>query len=137
TSPAISTGLASSSLTVNPGAIANYQVSASSPQVAGAAFTITVTAKDASNNTVTTDSATSVTMTGTGSVQFDGNSNSTFGEVGDNIKTLTSGTFTISAKDNVPETITITATDGNGKTGTSSPILVAGPLDHFAMTTPG
>ncbi len=137
TAPAISTGVASSSLTVNPGAIANYTVSGSSPQVAGTAFNVTVTARDSLNNTVTTDSTTSVTMTGTGSVQFDGNGNSTFGEVGDNIKTLSSGTFTISAKDSVPETITITATDGNGKTGTSSPILVAGPLDHFAVTTPG
>jgi len=106
---------------VNPGAIASYVVSASSSQTAGSAFTTTVTAKDANSNTVTTDSATVVTMTGTGSVAFDSNGDSTFG---DNTKTLSSGTFTISTKDTVAQAVTLTATDANSKTGTSSSITI-------------
>lgn len=126
------TGLASSSLTVNPGAIDSYTVTSSSPQTAGAAFSVTVTANDSFNNTVTTDNSTVVTMTGTGSVQFDSNGDSTFG---DNTKTLTTGTFTISTKDNVAEAITVTATDGNSKTGTSSSITITpGAIDHYVVT---
>jgi Bacterial Ig domain len=114
-------GTASSSLTVNPGAINSYVVTAASPQTAGNAFNVTVTAKDANNNTVTTDSSTVVTMTSGGSVQFDSNGDSTFG---DNTKPLASGTFTISVRDNVAETTTVTATDANSKTGTSGSIVV-------------
>ncbi|HXI70589.1 MAG TPA: Ig-like domain repeat protein [Verrucomicrobiae bacterium] len=110
-----------STFDVNPGAIASYVVSAGSPQTAGSPFTTTVTAKDANTNTVTTDSSTVVTMTGTGSVQFDSNGDSTFG---DNTKTLSGGTFTISTKDNVAQSISITATSTGSKTGTSSSITV-------------
>lgn len=109
------------SLTLNPLAIASYTVVASSPQVTGIAFPTTVTALDAYGNTMTTDSTTLVTMTSSGSTQFDSNGDSTFG---DNTKTLTSGTFTINTRDNTPETITLTATSSGGKTGTSSSILV-------------
>jgi hypothetical protein len=123
----------SGSFTVNPGAIASYVVSASSPQTAGSAFTTTVTAKDANANTVTTDSSTVVTMTGTGSVQFDSNGDSTFG---DNTKTLASGTLTISTKDNVAQSITITATSTGGKTGTSSTITInPAAANKLAFTT--
>jgi hypothetical protein len=116
-----STTVASSSLVVNPDAIASYTVTASSPQTVGTPFTVTVTAKDAYANTVTTDSSTVVTMTSaSGNVQFDSNGDSTFG---DNTKTLTSGTFTISAKGSVGETTTITATDANSKTGVTGSIV--------------
>src|SRR5208337_3343481 len=74
-------------LTVVPGAIASYVVTATSPQAAGAAFNATVTAKDSGGNTVTNDSSTLVAMTSsTGNAQFDGNGDGTFG---DNTKTLT------------------------------------------------
>ena len=95
--------------TVNPGAIASYTVSATAA-TRGTAFSVTVTAKDANNNTVTTDSSTLVTMSASpANVQFSGNP-----------MTLSSGTFTISALDNYFETVTITATDGNSKTGNAS-----------------
>ena len=69
------------------------------PQTRGTAFNVTVTAKDASGNTVTTDSSTEVTMTSsTGNVLFDANGDGSFN---DNSQTLSSGTFTISTKDNV------------------------------------
>jgi len=109
------------SFNINPGAIASYVVSAAAQQTAGTAFSATVTAKDANNNTVTTDSTTVVTMTGTGSAQFDSNGDSTFG---DNTKVLTSGAFTISTKDAVPEAVTLTATSAGGKTGSSSSITI-------------
>ncbi|MEI9962549.1 MAG: hypothetical protein WDM76_15945 [Limisphaerales bacterium] len=101
-------------MTVNPGAIASYTVTASPAQTVGAAFPVTVVAKDAYNNIVTTDSSTSVSLSsGSGNVSFDINP-----------QTLTSGTFTVSATDNTIETTTITATDGNSVSGTSDSIVI-------------
>ncbi|TAL03375.1 MAG: hypothetical protein EPO07_06310, partial [Verrucomicrobia bacterium] len=118
-------GTASSSLLVNPGAINSYTVTASSPQVVGVAFPVTVTAKDANNNTVTTDSSTSVTMgSGSGNVTFDTNP-----------KTLVSGTFSVNATDNTAETTTITATDGS-KNGTSGSIVV-NPVPNYRSKAGG
>ena len=130
-------GIASSSVTVNPGVTTSYAVSAASPpETAGTAFNVAVTAEDADGNTNTTDSTTSVTMTSNhGNVQFDSNGNGTFNESGDNIQTLTAGAFTISAKDNVAESTTITATDGNGTNGVSDSITVnPGAVDAGAST---
>src|SRR5207249_8415 len=101
--------------------IDHYAVNASSPQTAGTAFTTTVTAQDVLNATVTGDSSTVVTMTSSGSAQFDSNGDSTFG---DNTKTVSSGAFTISTTDNVAQDVTLTVTDPNSKTGTSSSITV-------------
>jgi hypothetical protein len=120
-------GTPSSSLTVNPGTINSYVVTAASPQQTNAVFVVTVTAKDSSGNTVTSDNSTTVTMTSnSGNLQFDANGNTLFGESGDNQQTLSSGTFTINAMDiaTAPETVHITATDGNSKTGTSGNIVV-------------
>jgi autotransporter-associated beta strand protein len=73
--------------------------------------------EDANNNTVTTDSSTVVTMSSSSAnVQFTGNP-----------KTLSSGTFTISTLDNYFETITITATDANSKTGNTT--VTVNPLN--------
>ena len=110
----------SSGFNITPGAIDHYAVSTSPPQAAGTRFTVTVTAQDANNNTVTTDSSTVVTMSGTGSVQFDSNGD---GAYGDNTKTLSSGTFTIIARDNVAETTTITAS-ANSKSG-FTPVVIS------------
>jgi autotransporter-associated beta strand protein len=116
-------GAAGLSLSVNPAAIASYVVSAGSPQGNGATFVTTVTAKDAYGNTVTTDNSTVVTMTSsTGNAQFDSDGNGTFG---DNTKTLSGGAFSINTKNDVVETLVLTATSGGGKTGTSSPITIA------------
>ena len=121
------TATPSSSLTVNPGAINSYVVTAPSPVQTNTTFAVTVTAKDSSGNIVTTDNSTTVTMTSnSGNIQFDANANGTFGEVGDNQQTLSSGTFTINAIDvaTAPETVHITATDGNSKTGTTGSIVI-------------
>jgi hypothetical protein len=98
--------------------IDHFHVGADSPQEEGVAFPLTVTVQDASHNTITEDNKTVVTLDSPdgGHMQFDGNGNGTFGEAGDNVLTLTNGTFTISVKDDVGETRTLRAT-GNGKTG--------------------
>jgi fibronectin-binding autotransporter adhesin len=116
-------GAAGLSLTVNPAAIASYAVSAGSTQGNGATFVTTVIAKDAYGNTVTTDSSTLVTMSSsTGNAQFDSDGNGTFG---DNTKTLSAGSFSIHTRNDIVETLTLTATSGGGQTGTSSPITIA------------
>jgi len=120
TSTAI-TGLAGlGDFAIGEQAIDNYLVIATTPQTASAVFTTTVTARDLLNQTVVGDSSTVVTMTGTGSVEFDSNGDGAFG---DNTRTLSSGTFAISTRDNIAETITITATDGNGKTGSTNIVI--------------
>jgi hypothetical protein len=108
-------------INLNDDTIASYEVSAPSPQTAGVPFLTTVTAKNVYGNPVTTDSTTVVTMTGTGSVQYDSDGNGTFD---DYTKTLSNGTFTISTKDAVVEAVTLTATDGHSKTGSSSSITI-------------
>ena len=82
-------------------------------------FTVTVTAYDAFDNLVTADNVT-VTMSSTPSVLiFDGNANGTYGEAGDDVGVLMSGTLDIPAKArSASGSVTITATDG-AITGTS------------------
>ena len=104
--------------------IDHYDVSATTPQTSTVAFNTTVTAQDILNLTVADDSSTVVTMSSSSpNVQFDSNGDTTFG---DNTKTLTNGTFTISTKDDLAEVFTITATDANTKTGTSGTITITG-----------
>jgi hypothetical protein len=122
TATTISGAIASGDIAIGDQAIHHYVVSAATPQTANASFNTTVTAQDIFNQPVTGDSSTVVTMSGsTGTVQFDSNGDGTFG---DNTKMLSGGAFTISTKDTVGETITLTATDGNAKTGTSPSIVV-------------
>ncbi len=101
--------------------IDHYVVNTTSPQTAGITFLTTVTAEDLLNETVVYDNSTVVTMGSSGSVQFDSNGDASFG---DNTKALTTGTFTISTKDNIAETISITVTDGNSKTGSNAGLLI-------------
>src|ERR1019366_5165484 len=63
--------------------------------------------------------------------------NSIFGETGDNTQVLSNGTFTISTIDNNPETITVTATDANGKTGTSPSITVNAAAGDYRSAATG
>jgi autotransporter-associated beta strand protein len=115
------------SVTINPGAIASYTVTAVSPQIQYNPFSVTVIAEDAHGNTVTTDSSTQVTMSSsTGNVQFDSNGDGTYGDA---TKTLSAGTFTIQAKDNVAESVGIIATDASANTGTSSSITISPPVN--------
>ncbi len=105
-------------------------VSATTPQSRGTPFAVTVTAQDVASNTVTS-STNAVTMSGsTANLQFDGNGNSIFGEVGDNTQVLSNGTFTVNAEDNNPETVTITATDSNAKTGSTNITVNAAVGDY-------
>ena len=113
------------------GVVSHYLVSAAPTQTTGAPFALTVTAKDITGATVVTNLA--LTMSSTGSGQFDGNGNSVYGEAGDNTKTLSSGTFSINAKDSTAETITITATDAYGNNGSTNITITAGALDHFTV----
>jgi DNA-binding protein Fis len=111
----------SSSITINPAAIASYAISSDTSQIVDVGWSATVAAKDQFNNTVTTDSSTEVTMTENGNALFytnDGYSVTT------TTYTLSNGTATIYVKDAVTESVTLTATDGNSKTGSSSSISV-------------
>lgn len=111
--------------------IHHYVVAASSPQSAGTSFTTTVTALDELNVTAN-NSITVVTMSSsTGNVQFDSDGNGTFG---DNTRTLSAGSFTISTKDNTIESVTITATDANTKTGSIAIVVNLGPVSGVTTT---
>jgi Bacterial Ig-like domain (group 1)/Bacterial Ig domain len=112
------------SVIFTPGAIASYTVVATTPQTAGVPFNVVITALDGNGNVVTTDSSTAVTLVSDGHVQFDGNGNSTYGEAGDNVATLAAGTCTVSARDTVKESATITVSDANAKTGNTGSIIV-------------
>ncbi len=104
------------SLNVGAGAIDHYTVTSDNYSLeTSIAFTVTVTARDAYGNVATNDNTTVITMSSSSSTMiFDGNGNGLFGETGDNMKTLSAGTFDIQAKDNTAtEGITITASDGS------------------------
>jgi hypothetical protein len=111
-------------VTFTPGPMDHYLVTASPTQLSGSAFDVNVKAVDLYNNCVTTDSSTVVTLSNTGSAQFDSNGNGVFGELNDNHQTLANGAFTLHARDQVLEAIVITATDPNAKTGSSSTITI-------------
>ncbi len=124
-------------LTEVAGAIDHYAVSGTTAQNAGVAFTVTVTALDQFSNTVTTDSSTAVAMAGsTGNVQYDGNDD---GVYGDNTKTLTSGVLTITIKDITAETVNISATDSNAKSGTLSSVVISAnpPANSYRSAATG
>jgi hypothetical protein len=123
----------STPFTVRPGATASYTVSPSSPQPAGVAFAVTVSAQDLFANIVTTDSATAVVLDSvSGAVMFDGNADGVFG---DNTTTLNAGTATVNARSTTAESTTVTATDANGKTGSAPLTITAGTASTLAFTT--
>ena len=112
-------------VTLTPGAIDHYVVSAPANGSMGVAFNVTVTAKDSNGNTVTTDNSTSVTLNGL-----------SFATVaGSNPMNLTAGVATFSVTDNTAETITFGATDGSktGTAGNSTTIISA----KYLITLPG
>ncbi|MCX6120382.1 MAG: T9SS type A sorting domain-containing protein [Ignavibacteriales bacterium] len=120
------TGPASSSLTVNPGALDHFTLSAiGSPQTAGTAITgVTLTAQDVNNNTVTSFTST-VSYSGTAGI------------------TGTSTAFTSGVLSGVSVTPTVAGTGmtfivtGSGKTGTATFNVNPGALDHFALSAIG
>ncbi len=107
-------GTASSSLTVVAGMMDHYGINAASPQNATEAFPVTITEQDPFDNPVTADSVAPVTLgSSTGHASFDSNA-----------VTLASGVYTVSATDNTAETVDLTATDTNGKTGMLSGLVI-------------
>ncbi len=116
----------SNSFDVSTGAVDHYTVTSDNyTQQTSISFTVTVTAYDANDNVVTSDNTTSVTMgSNPDTVIFDGNGNGIFGETGDNVTTLASGTFNIQAKCNIAsDNITITASSGS-ITSSSNPYTI-------------
>jgi glucose/arabinose dehydrogenase len=129
---------ASGTLTVTT-SIDHYDVTITSPQTAGAAFTATLTARDSLNAVVDNSSTVVNYTTSSATLQFDANGNSTFGESGDAQITLSHGTNTISVRDNKAEnSVTVTATDTGSKTGVSSAFNVnAAAAAKLFVTLPG
>ncbi len=112
-------GVASSSLTVVAGVMDHYGLGAASPQNATEAFPLTVTAQDAFNNPVTTNSATLVTLSSsTGHASFDSNP-----------ITLVNGVGTVSTTDSTAETVNLTAIDPDGKTGSFALLINPAPAN--------
>jgi uncharacterized repeat protein (TIGR01451 family) len=98
-------------------------------------FAATVTAKDTLSQTISDDNTTVITMSGTGAIRFDSNGDGTYGDV---TKTLTAGTCAINSRDTVAQSVTITATDANSKTGSSSAIVInPGAHTKLVVTLPG
>lgn len=131
-------GNASSSVTIDPGAINNYLVTISTPQTAGVCSTgsNSLTARDAWNNTRTTDTTTvDMTNSGTGITFYTTNScGSSTSQY-----TMSSGTSNIYYKTNKKQTFTITATKtSDTPTGTSSTITVnAAAVSKLVIRLPG
>jgi probable HAF family extracellular repeat protein len=105
-------------------AATHFSITAQANAVAGTAFKITVTALDASNNTVTTYS---------GTVHF---ASSDAQAVLPAPSTLAGGTASFSVTLMTPGTQTITATDAASITGTSNSITVTALATHFSVAVP-
>ncbi len=117
----------SGGITVNAGAATHFVVNASSPATAGSAFSFTVTAQDAYNNTATGYSGTVHFTSSDGQAVLPADS------------TLTNGarTFSATLKTTGAQTITATDTVTNSITATSNSISVsAGAATHFTVSAP-
>ena len=110
---------------------------ATSPQTAGAAFNVTITAQNSTNGTVN-DSTTTVTMsspTAGSLMEFDWNSDGTYG---DNSGTLVAGVKTIQARNQKAQTVTIVAGDGAAITTTPPSVTTtAGAFTRLQILAPG
>jgi hypothetical protein len=113
----------SNQFNVNPASLDHFLVSSiASPQTAGSAFTITLTAKDILENTVTGFSGSVNLYTGSGTINP-----TSSGPFADGVKTGLSVTLSRSQED-----ATVTASDAYGKSGTSNKFnVIPGALHHF------
>ena len=117
---------ATASLTVT-GAATHFSVSATSPHTAGVAFSITVTALDAGNNTVASYAGTVHFTSTDGAATLAADSTLTNGV----------GVFSVTLKTAGNQTITATDTVTPSVTGTSSGITVTpGPATHLSVSAP-
>jgi len=114
-------------ITVNPGALDRFIFSTiSNPQIAGKAFSMTITAKDANSNTVTSYTGTNTLTASSGTIT----PISTSAFVG--------GVWTGSVSLFASSSGTTIGTSGSSKTGTSNSFNVnAGALDHFIFSSIG
>ncbi len=112
------------SLTVNPGPLHHFAISAvSTPQTAGTPFGIVITAQDAYNNTVTGFAGTVTLTTTAGSISPSTSGSFTAGVRNENVTVTQTGTAR-----------TVSVDDGSGHTGTSNTFDVdPGALHHFAI----
>ncbi len=117
----------SNAIIVAPAAATHFAVSAPPSAIAGNAFSVTVTALDAFNNTATGYTGTAHFTSSDGSATLPADS------------TLTNGAGTFNATLRVAGSQTITATDGpDAISGTSNAINVApAGATHFAVSAPG
>jgi hypothetical protein len=112
-----STRSASNTFTVNPGALSTFVFNTISTQTAGTAFRITITAKDAYGNTVTSYASSVGFSASTGIGTITPTSTGTSGW----LNGVWSGSVTLTT---TSSRVTITANDGSGHTGTSNPFIV-------------
>ncbi len=127
------TSVTSTDIVSSPGALSNFIVEASAggnipAETAGTPFTIRITARDASNNTVTSFTGT-VTIASTGTLSGGGGTSAAF----------TNGVLTTQVTVANTGSFTITATNTAGaQTGTSNAFAVsAGALANFLVEASG
>jgi hypothetical protein len=115
---------ASSSVSVTAGDLDHFDFATiSSPQTAGTAFAITITAKDAANNTVTS-------YTGRNTLSY------STGTISPNRINFSNGVWTDDVTITTAEKEVSITTVGDGKTGTSNNFdVTAGTLDHFEFAS--
>ena len=102
----------SGTIVVSPAAATHFAVSAPGSAATGSAFSFTVTAQDAFNNTVTSYASTMRFTSSDPAASLPSGSTLTNG----------TGTFTATLKTTGSQTITVTGTGNNTLTGTSNPI---------------
>jgi hypothetical protein len=116
-------------ITVTVGSLSSFVVSVPGSATAGSAFTLTMTAKDSSGNTITSYSSSVGLSASSGTISPTSASSST----GTWSNGIWSGSVTLTSAGS----ITVTANDGSGHTGTSSTITVgAGSLSKFVVGAP-
>ena len=114
-------------ITVNPGVLDHFIFNTiSSPQTVGKAFSITITAKDANSNTVTSYTGTNTLTASSGTISPISTS------------AFVAGVWTGSVSLSVSSSGTTIGTSGSSKSGTSNSFNVnAGALDHFVFSSIG
>ncbi|MEW6127478.1 MAG: HYR domain-containing protein [Acidobacteriota bacterium] len=117
-------GVINYTLTINPQVLDHFAIGTiSGAKTAGTPFNITITAQDASNNTVVGFNGTVNLSTTAGSISPTTSGAFTNGTLTQSVTVTQSGTGK-----------TITVNDGSGHSGTSNTFTVnAGALDHFAI----
>jgi predicted nucleotidyltransferase len=119
----------SPSITVNAGALDHFAVSAPGSATAGSAFSVTVTAQDQFNNTVTSYTGTIHFTSSDGAAALPADYPFVGGDAG--VHTFTSA-VTLNTAGN--QTVTVT---GSGKTGTSGTIVVTSTATSVTAVTFG